>query len=443
MGKSKNSDRRRIREVGEDEIGSLLRSLEYDQLLTAWFRLTTGERGARPKSVFDVEEKIEDCGRPKKEIIRVLRHVECESPRKHCFFGTITAGKLKDAADALSGLSVRGTKIAFVTTEDGFLSVTAERTVRSIEWKMSGEKGHRSGKEVTVLVRHATVIRIELSTKRVLFTYPPLPAGTDETFDTIIAVAIELLFKAGLTFKHLPIRECISSLLRGGARRVALSRGKFETVEGKFQVASTTRGAPLDQVLASLLQADRADRHKLEKQINTSLQKQTFDQVTLTWIDEKVSTRIDFIDSGPEFLFFWGDAEKTFAKIQAMIGLLYDIAAGLQSADFKKIWGDLASLSDGTVIVPTEFASRYNVDNAVTQQVILDAVNAGLMVPVYRLKADEDLLEEHGVQAWSEDLRSLRRMFVTDAAAVDGTVAKNIKVGFRRTEHAPTVEDRT
>jgi hypothetical protein len=108
------------------------------------------------------------------------------------------------------------------------------------------------------------------------------------------------------------------------------------------------------------------------------------------------------------------------------------------------VWDALADVKDGDVVNPGEFASRFKAPVGETQRALVEAVNAGLVVPVYRLAADEDLLDEHNLHDWTDDLMTLRRTFTSSSTGVvvDGADAKNIRVGFRRTHHATTLEAR-
>lgn len=440
--KAKQRDRRRIREVGDSELVSLVNSLDYDELLTAFVRLSGAERGSRPKSIDDAIEWILGCGRSVKEITKTLQRIESETPKKHCYFGTVV-GDVAAASQRLEKASLRGTKIAYMMKEEGILCVTAVKIVQAIDREWVGERGKRIGHEVTRQLRHAIVVRISVETKRVTMTFPPLPPGAQEDFDAVIRAVVDLLKGVGLAVLQLPVRACISSLLRGGARRVAVSRGKFETNVGRIHVASTARDLAIDSVLVRMLDLQKTDeREKIEHQFNQSLQRQTFESVTLAWIDEKVNTRIEFIPIGPEFLFFWGDTDRSYQRIDDMIGLLYDIATGLESADYRGVWDALTQIANGSIVTPHEFASRFAVEASVPETVLVDAVTAGIVEPVYLLRAEEELLEANGIQQWTADLMQLRRPFEHGSTVVDGTDPKNIRVGFKRTHYSAQAEER-
>jgi hypothetical protein len=290
-------------------------------------------------------------------------------------------------------------------------------------------------------------MRVDLRTSRALLTYPPLPNGAPESFDLVIKSVLELLRSRGLVPTALPVRHCLSSLLKGGARRVAVSRGEFDTKDAKFQITSLSRKQSIETSLAGLI-SDSADaasgsRRNVERQIKNSLEHQTFQMVTLSWIDEDLRTRVKFIESGAEFLFFWGESgDRTFARVDSVVGLLFDLSEGLRSADFKTVWESIGTLADGTIVTPGEFASRFKVDPKVVQGAIIDAVNAGLLEPVYRLVAPQDLLEQHSLLSWTTDLVSLRRVFEAGNVEVDGADARNVGIGFRRTYHSSVAEDR-
>ena len=156
--------------------------------------------------------------------------------------------------------------------------------------------------------------------------------------------------------------------------------------------------------------------------------------VSLLWTDERVVTRVAFIEAGADFLFVWGNTDPSFRLVNQMIGLLYELSEGLATDGFSQVWSQLVELQNDAIVVPATFRSQFNAPASEVDNVLLEAVKLGLLVPVYRLKAEDDVLEELGQSDWTSNLAMLARVFDTTerGLVVDGTKPENIRVAFRR-----------
>lgn len=106
----------------------------------------------------------------------------------------------------------------------------------------------------------------------------------------------------------------------------------------------------------------------------------------------------------------------------------------LDSKPFKDVWPVVVDLANDALVVLGEFRSRFNLPAGEVDGVIAQAVKLGLLLPVYRLKADENDLEEIGRLEWTEELPELGQVFTRGdgQVIVDGRSPENILVAFRR-----------
>jgi len=111
-----------------------------------------------------------------------------------------------------------------------------------------------------------------------------------------------------------------------------------------------------------------------------------------------------------------------------------ELSEGLATDGFSQVWSQLVELQNDAIVVPATFRSQFNAPASEVDNVLLEAVKLGLLVPVYRLKAEDDVLEELGQSDWTSDLAMLARVFDTTerGLVVDGTKPENIRVAFRR-----------
>jgi hypothetical protein len=161
----------------------------------------------------------------------------------------------------------------------------------------------------------------------------------------------------------------------------------------------------------------------------------TLDAIGLLWTDERVLTRINFVDGGADCLFVWGArSDPSFEFVGRMVDLFYQLSAGLKSATFNQIWDAIVAKADDDLLLPAVFRSGFKAPANEIDAVLVEAVRFGLLVPVYMLKAPDEVLDEHGLGEWTDDLPSLRQIVRDDHGEVvaDGSRPENIRVAFRR-----------
>lgn len=112
--------------------------------------------------------------------------------------------------------------------------------------------------------------------------------------------------------------------------------------------------------------------------------------------------------------------------------LLFELSEQLGSADAESVWNEIGALPRDGIILPGDFRGRFNLSHNLIDDVVLRAVKAGLLEPVYRLNAPQDVLEEIEHTEWTANLTELRRVFELDGQRYDGTDPTMISIAFRR-----------
>jgi hypothetical protein len=439
--------RHRAREHQDDELESLLLALTNAEKRAALGALGGASQGQPTRDSDSVNEAIRSCGRSVAEILDVLRRSEVGTPKKHFFFGSVT-GDIKAALQAAKRYTKKTVApdvvlSYFVATETA-ASFLLERTTIASAWEdLPLQTGFAQvrGRRVTK-VRHPTIARIDLETGRAMLNYPGLAPGVDYEYDVAITGALEGLAKLGLHLEPLPVKACITSVIAAKGRRVLPVRGELITPEGSLKMRSRIGRASIQQLIARLVEGAPGSggsgeilyEPDLIDRITSNLGKHTFDAIGLLWTEEKVLTRVAFMDSGADFLFVWGKADPSFSLVARMTDPLYELSAGLSSVTFAEIWGRIVEQPDEGLLVPGAFRSEFKAEASDVDAALLEAVKLGLLIPVYRLKANEDVLDEHGLGEWSADLPSLRQVVRAESGEVivDGTKPENIRVAFQR-----------
>lgn len=422
-----------------EDVRTLLSALTTAEKRSALHELGGG-RGATTRTEAELDEAIMTCGRSEGEVVETLRRTETSDPKKHCFFARVRGDTRRAVAKALAarGSTHEGVGITFTAQTDAMAWFTLERPVESYEWvslpKQRGFAEVRGRKTTTH--RHATIVRIDTATSQALLTYRGLTykgAVVDYDYESVFSSTTAALAAVGLHLEPLPTGACITALITAKGRRVLPVRGDLITDRGEIKLRSLAGKATLEQLIARLIDSPEASENDLLAQITSGLAKATFNSIGLLWAEERVLTRVRFLPAGDEFLFVWGRTEPTYAFIDKMGALLYDLAAGMSSPDFNAIWSSISEMATDGILTAADFVSKVARPRSETEAVILEAVKAGLLEPVYTLKAEGDVLDELGLTDWTTNLASLRQVFTTqDGVTFDGADPRSIRVAFRR-----------
>lgn len=432
--------KRRTRERLSDQLDTLLNSITLDQLRVVLRELSSG-----PAPVAKTREKaielIHGLSRSTEDVRRAAYTSESSQPFEHCFIAQLVSEPSPRALQQLIA-SAPGThdilQIQFAYQTSDATVVTLEHDVPVREW-VSEENGTvRRLRERPV--RHPIVVRI--TKKQILITYPGVSQG-DATkasqrvqYRDVVKLITGLLDQRfGLRTTHFPVRECINKLHEAKSGRLTLVRANTASGLGKLNVSSSVKETSIDKVIAQYLvrQIPTLSAKDLEEAAGRALRESSVESMLIFWIEERILTRVEFWDIGTELFVIWNRVDRNYNAIGSVVDLISQVSGEISSPSTAGVWDALASAMPGQIFLPNEFMSRFNATPDLIRRVMVDAIRAGIVEPVYAVSADDELLDEIG-REWTTDLPSLRREFVcADGTVVNGADPNNINIAFRRT----------
>lgn len=435
--------KRRTRQRLEGELDTLFNSVTLSQLRTVLAALSAGPvRSARTRD--EVVEQIESLGRSTDDVRRAIHIVETSAPSKHCLFLWLAPDDQEATQRRLLQSRRRQTSSA-LTLSDHFAHrdstfLVFQHDVEVVDWETNEARTQKNAIRRTV--RHPMVVRYRTGLPGLTITYPGVSQGSapqDKRIDykSLVKSVSDFLAELGIAFKPLPARACINALSEAKSTRIAIVRATSHPQAGRLQVSSADKDVPVEDVLsrfvAQPLSAKGISLEVLKEAFSEAQRNAPVDSLFIHWRRERVFTRLDFWDIGTEFLFVWHDTERDYAITDDIASVLYSVASDIDTPSHSDVWKEVASLANGELILPSEFMSRFTLPEEESRQVLLDALRAGLLQPVYRLHA-ADNLSEHWVQEWTPRLSDLRRTFIgSDGVTVDGSDPRQIQLAFRRT----------
>lgn len=388
----------------------------------------------------DVERAILGTGRSTADIETSLRRAEVATPKKHCLFGTVRGDVHKSVRHAVQhlGVEMEGLLLSYAEyrERDAEARLTFERKVQSYEWvPLPKQRGYEEviGKRLTT-ARHAMIVRVDVETARIVVTYRGLPIGDDYDYEHASEAVLKACGQVGISVEALPVRGCIMAIISAKGRRIFPVRGDLLTPDGQIKLKSRVGRASIEQLVARLVEGDDDvfEETELLARITTNIGKHTFETLGLLWADKKILTRVAFWSAGADFLFVWGGNDPSFRLLDSLVGLFYELAARMNSADFNEAWEFISDLGDGAIVRPHEFRNHFKMPPSESDHVLLEGVRAGLLEPVFKLNAPDDFLDEIERPEWTTDLMSLRGVHEVDGVRLDGSKPESVLVAFRR-----------
>lgn len=424
----------------EDDLSAAISGMTVEERRTALVRL-----GGTPRhlNALQLKDAILTAG-DLKEVAEVVRSLEVHRPHRHFLFAWVS-GDIKKAIkkarraaeDDSDGVD---DQVKYIVEDKSTISVVIQRTFRRTRWvDLDDREGYEKvrGKKVEELP-HRTVIRIDRERESAIASYPPLPSGVDYDYSQAISGLITRAADFDLHLQPIPLRECLSVLLKARATSVIPVRGDLFTAKADVRIRSRTGRVPIQHLVATLVDGEAAEdtdgAEALVAKISDNLGLLTFSQVSLLWKEERIVTRVEFLSNAwADFYVMWGKQTPDYAPINRISKQLSDLVSRLEKPGFEEIWDRIAGLDAGTIILPGEFGSRFTSPPDLVKDTLLEAVRLGLLEPVYRLNANAEFLEAVEGEEWTTDLAGLRQTFRTDGEEeIDGSDPSNICVAFRR-----------
>ncbi|HEX7814401.1 hypothetical protein, partial [Dyella sp.] len=423
----------RQREVGDDYLETLANSLTVDQLRTA-LALLLGSQAPSVRTRAEAMDAILSSGRLVEDVVPLLQSIEAKSPMRH---NVLTRYVQNEPILALKNYGPVGRtdgkvqfRFAWRGVSDDAEIFLFEHSVEVAEWKLVDDETKRL--EIKHL-RHPVVVRIYPSTGAALFCYPGFTQGaaTGAGHKLAYEEVVESLILALAT--HCEIRvsafateRAIGILQEGVSPRVRIVRTDIDASSGRVSLASEEKSS-VDVLLAEFLAPHLSEKLNVElgKAISKAVREAPTTALVAYWNDERVFTRVRFWPIGAEFLFVWHETPSSYQAIHSIVALIVGLAKEVVETGGRDSLEKIQSLRSGEIVSLASFVGNNGGDRDAAKRTLLEAVRAGFLTPVYRLKKPGLFLDSPN--EWQADVTMLRRVFWhEDGTFVDGSRPEEI-----------------
>ena len=439
------SVRRRHREKSEDYLETLLNSVTLDQLRSTVIRLYK----SKPPSISTRDEAIQalyQLGRVN-DIQNTLIELEASTPTKHCLivkYDEEFDSSLINTDDVLSWQSDTPSlhfKVIYKNSgiRDQFI-YTFEHNIDVCEWRITEEDEAVKRRENFIL-RHPVILRVLPKEKLIIFFYPGYSQGSGIkqsnrlTYQTFLLNLIgKLEEKLSIKFSSVPVERCVKTLSDAHSQRVKIIKTDFESGKGRMSLAAPSKEKlSVDEYLTNFITpfVKEGDERKLHSAVREALKNTTPESLAVLWVKEDLVTRLSFWEFGTEFLFIWYGKSQSMVAINRIFDLILSITQNIESPSLKNLFNEFTDIKKEEVFTLSALNLKYSVNIGELRQAVVDAVKAGLIAPVYRIKTEEILQQTQN--SWTEDLVSLKRIFDTESNhQIDGSNPENVEVAFKK-----------
>ncbi|WP_363798295.1 hypothetical protein ABU614_00740 [Lysobacter firmicutimachus] len=426
----------------------LFASVTHEQLRQVLASLyNEGDEVPSVRTRADAVTQIWVAGQSPKRIAEAVLAVEANAGMKHCFLA-----KLRDSTGLATFLTTPPAtafplgrvqaRLARVSRNSEVVVATIEHYVPVVEW-IEVDADNRTKQRR--LQRHPLVVRFYKDTNILTVGYPGFSQGSGTksedrvTYEQIIAGLLRyLLEKFNVTVAALPIHPAMMALQQAESPRVKIVRSELEGSAGKLIVSSDDDSTSVVDMVVSMLASTASEATKTEiiAAVSDGLKDASSNSLVAVWNPESVYTRVAFWHSGAELLFIWNASDPSQELVEKIVRLLSEVAIALLRPHVKDAWTIIGELKSGDVVTVGVLAARSNASTEDARKILMEAVRAALVVPVYRLLTT-DVISSHR-NVWTKDLASLSIVHLTDRGVeFDGTDPRNIEVGFRRAIEEP------
>lgn len=427
--------RSRQLEVG-NYFQTLLNSLTLEQIREAAFQLAP-QRRIQLRKHADAEETLLKTGHEKASLVSALLEVESRHPFKHCLLLRFSEGKSLPEISAGQQFTRGGInfRLAFIKMSS-VQSLTFEHSVEFKEWfEVSKDTRQRR----TVVTRQPLLVRLLPQHSLVTINYPGFThsvssGGTDGGYEKVVESLIEVLQKdMGLGLRTLPVKPAISVFMEGPNRRVLRVKADVDSPLARLDVSSKNKNGTIEEALAAFIttQLPGIDHAQVTEAAKRAFNEASLNSVVLFWLQEGLFTRLKFWDIGTELFFVWNKENPSHRVVDSVALLLASTAEIAASQTQAKPLEWLARMPPTKQVTPAELAATFSLEPASARDLLVRAMAAGLVEPVYRIKTNEVLVETPN--DWSVKLSHFKRVLTTESnQAIDGSDPENIEVAFQR-----------
>lgn len=429
--------RPRKRQLDDDTIQTLLNSVTLEQIREAVFRLSP-RRSIPVRTHADAYEALVHTQAGDAGIRTALLDVERTHPFKHCLL--LRFKNAPEAANLVQKAYHRGNysfTLSYVSTTP-VLSLTFEHLVEVKEWV---EVEPTVRKLQSVQTRQPIVVRFNSATSLVTLSYPGFTnnqstKGNGSTYEPVISALLHILkYELNASLSVLPIKDSLRNFLDGENRRVIRVRADVDHSHIRVDLSSKAQSNHIEQGLASFIGdylPKGFDLSVISEAAKKAFNNATVNSIVLFWLQESIFTRLRFWDAGTELLFIWNKETPNYRIVDAIAQVLSDasleiLVNGVTGTPVA--W--IASQPPLAIITPGDLAMRAQLPPGSAGKILVKALNAGLVEPVYRV--NRELCPMPYEPDWNPILAEVQQeVYEYRLSAADEPTINDIEVAFRR-----------
>lgn len=431
--------RRRQLDGDGDYTQTLLNSLTLEQIREAVYRLAPTKRIPLRAHAESLEALLETGATPE-NIQATLLDVERTYPFKHCLLLRLDLSANRPELPE-SGKIYRSGDFEFRlshVSQSPVLSLTFEHTVEFKEW-VQVDKDNRTRR--TVVTRQPIIVRAQPDRHLLTLSYPGfthsnVPSSVAKGYEQVVESLLRVLkSEFGWLLKTLPIKNALKYFVEGSNRRVLQVKADVDTPLARFDVSAKGQSTNIEEAMASFISAHLpgVDRDALVTASKKAFSSAIANSIVLYWLQEGLFTRLRFWDIGTELHFVWNNESATYRVVDEITYTLSDASHSLIKVGPEKenLLSWIATKDPLVLLHPGDISQQFALMPGEARSMLLTAMKAGLVEPVYRFATSEMLMEIKN--EWSADLSVFKREVTTDSGTkIDGNDPENLEVAFRR-----------
>lgn len=424
----------------EDSLETLANRLTVAQIKYAFSQMSKSpEKGRQDKKA--LVENLLTCGANTKEIEDTIYEIEAAAAPKHFFVAQ----------------SSNVSEFQMPTRHRVFNADRCPNTKRLelVYWKDNGDQFHLTFQhkiEVSRLVQkdedtwkrekesilHPVFVRLHKAKNLVCVAYPGYEASSFRgdpnklTYEKIVNDTLNVLkTEYSISISSLPVKQALDFLVVNGSTRVFRQKADPDYKFGKIIVRAKEGVNGIENALANFIKHKNLNESDVKEAIIDALKTSSLNSLVVVWVDEELVSRIEFWESGSEFLFIWRRTVPSYERCFGIFSLIQEAVKGQeQSGD---VLNHVLQYEKGHIFKASDISNSVSVSNEKLKAALLEGINLGLVTPVYRLKT-ESIVREFSNE-WTSNLAALSQKFsLENGEEINGRDPKNIEIAFQRSK---------
>lgn len=424
----------------EGSLETLANRLTVSQIKYAFSQLgKSPEKGSKDKN--GLIDNLLTCGSNTKDIEKTIYEIEAATAPKH-FFVAVAEGLENFQTPSRHRVfssdrcpSVKRLELVFWTEIDKQIHLTFQHKVEISRLVQKDEVTWKKEKES---ILHPVFVRLDKARKLVCVAYPGYEASSFRrnpnklTYEQIVNDTLNVLkteFSVGIA--SLPVKQAIDFLVINGSTRVFRQKADPEYKFGKIVVRAKEGVNGIENALVNFIKHKKLNEADVKEAVIEALQTSSLNSLVVVWVEEELVSRIEFWESGSEFLFIWRRTTPSYERCFGIFALIQEALKGQEQS------GDVLSYvlryEKGHIFKAADISNSVSVSNDKLKSALLESINLGLVTPVYRLKTETTVREFSN--DWTSNLATLaQKFFLDNGEEINGRDPKNIEIAFQRSK---------